>query len=208
MGASPIGPRDLGVALNEARLVSLDVDEGAATVELRVDVLALRESADGPPDRRRTLRFTGVDRVRAAVRVGGLLGAVAPLASARALSSFVEGLRGETYMLGGDFFDDPDLRERWPATSSLEVPIETERPSSHTFSWSIDVVRGDGRRVVFDLAVDFTAVDVLDAGGAPIERESVLDDVRRFWRRLGEGDSIAVFARDGGVRWDDDERRP
>lgn len=201
MEASPIEMRDLGVALNEARVVALDVDVAAATVDLRVDVLALGEGGDGPPDRRRTFRFTGVDRLRAAVRVGGLLAPVVPLASPSALSAFVAGLPGETFLLGGDFFDDPELWRRWPASSSLEVFPTAERPATHTFSWSIDAVRGDGRRTVFDLALDHAALEVLDAGGAPIESARVLDETRRFWRQLSAGDSIAVFVRDGGLCW-------
>lgn len=206
MADPPNTLRELGVALNEARLVALDVDESAAQLDLRMDVLALAAGADGPPDRRRTVRLAGVDRVRAAVRVGGLLGAVAPLASSAALSRLVADLRGETILLGGDFIDDSEHRRRGPSVWSLDVALDGSRAAHHDFSWSIDAIRGDGRRIVFDLAVDFAELVVLDADGAILGHGRMLAEARHFWGRLAAGDSVAVFVRDSAPGWRDGAR--
>ena len=60
----------LGVALNEANLLAIDVDEETATAAVWLEVLTLPPQGPEPTDRRRRLCLGGVSRVAVSYRDG------------------------------------------------------------------------------------------------------------------------------------------
>jgi len=166
----------LGIALNEATLLGVEVDTSQCVAAATLALHTLPESGPKPEDTRLQLRFDGVGRVAASLRLGrwdDRTARVEPFPINRLLE-IVQSFGGLP-VYGWDFIDqDADIAS-WADRLSFDW-----RCSSESAAHSIRFFQ-EGPERHLDLAIWFRTLRFL----TPDEREVPLEDViaggKRWW---------------------------
>jgi hypothetical protein len=135
---------DLGVALNEARLLAIQVDAQTATAAVWLEVLTLPPQGPEPEDRRRRLVLGRVSRVAVSYRDGRWDdpdASVLPLELADL--SAVIGAFGQQPIYGWEFFNHgAEPFAKWQERVSVDVGLAGN--GTHT----LDLFQKDGQRIL------------------------------------------------------------
>jgi hypothetical protein len=177
---------DLGVALNEARLLAIEVDAQTATAAVWLEVLTLPPQGPEPNDRRRRLCLGGVSRVAVSYRDGRWDDPDAPVLPLRlAHLSEVIGAFGRLPVYGWEFFNRGQAPfVEWRDRLSLDV-----RLAGHG-TQTVDLFQEDGQRIL-DVRIWFATLAVTTATGPALDLEEFVAGGRRWWDALYAGDARA-----------------
>lgn len=177
----------LNVALNESRLLSVQVDRAVRSAMVWFEVLTLPEDGPRPADTVVALAVRGVTRVAASLREGRWdngEAAVTPMTLDR-LDAVVREFGGSA-IYGWDFIDPPDESwAHWRERLSLDEVLSMEA-ADHV----LDLFQ-EGATVSrhLDLRLWFTEMSVVDRHGQEIELEQFVAGGVRWWDALYAGDS-------------------
>jgi hypothetical protein len=178
--------RGLNTALNESRLLSVQVDRVARTATVWFDVLTL--PAEGPASANTVVALVlgGVTRVAASLREGhwnDQTAAVTPF-TLDGLDAIVRAFGGQS-IYGWEFIDPTeeswaDWRERLSVDEELSIAAHDH--VLQLFQEGSDVAR------ILDLRLWFTGLGVVDHEGRHIGLEHFVAGGRRWWDALYAGD--------------------
>lgn len=182
----------LDVAINEADLSALRINERTGEVHLLFVVLTLPENGPEPDDRRRVLALSGCSRLVATLREAGRRGQ--ERIAALRLGALPGAVRdfGSQPVSGWEFFDlEPVVSE---APVSLELDMNRGR-GDH----SIDLVLSDAfdRHHRLDFRIEFDELSVFDGDEQQVELDDFVAGGRRWWQALRDGDPRV---QDHGIR--------
>lgn len=177
--------RRIGVALNEARWLDVQVDRRRFEVLFLFHVLSLPEEGPEPKDPRAVLRCWGASRLAVSLRAGALEdpdAAVVPLRLedlSKAVRSF-----GALPIYGWEFVDPPEAyTRRWADQLSLEVRLAEPSRDEHR----LYVFQAAEDRCL-ELCVSFEDLTVTDGKGRPVGLHDFAEGGRRWWGALHAGD--------------------
>ena len=178
---------DLGVALNEADLLGVEVDPNRRIASATFNVLTLPLEGPPPQDRRVQMVFKPVGRVAASLRNGCWNDEAAQLLPF-ALTELLEVVQsfGGQPIYGWEFFDIHEQQlAKWGHRLSLDW-----RSGSDGTSRSITLFQSSGRGPVrhLDLCVWFDAIEVRSPNGTVIPLEEFAANGRRWWDAMHAGD--------------------
>jgi hypothetical protein len=177
----------LNVALNESRLLSVQVDPVARTAKVWFEVLSLPEEGPAPADTVVSVVVRGVTRVAVSLREGrwdDREAAVTQVALDR-LDGVVREFGGSA-IYGWEFIDPPEESwTRWRERLSLDQVLSTEAADHvlELFQEGATVSRH------LDLRLWFTELSVVDRYGQEIELGQFVAGGVRWWDALYAGDS-------------------
>ena len=157
---------DLGVALNEANLLAIQVDPETATAAVLLEVLTLPSKGPEPNDRRRRLCLGGLSRVAASYRDGRWDDPDTPALPLRLadLSEVIDAF-GQLPVYGWEFFNRGQAPfAEWGDRLSLDVRLAG--PGAQT----VDLFQEDGRRIL-DVRIWFATLAVATATGQALDLE-------------------------------------
>ena len=177
--------RGLGVALEEAVLLGLEVDAKKRIATATFAVWTLPETGPVPKDRRVQFMFTSVGRIAASLRKGLWNDPQAEVSKFRLeeLPDVVQSFEGlPIYGLG--FFDVPvsDNFDRWIHRSSLDLLLGQDG-QGHT----LDLFQAR-LSCHLDIRLWFDDFYIRNSTGAEITLTDFIGDGRRWWERLLAGD--------------------
>ncbi|HEY6324124.1 MAG TPA: hypothetical protein VJA16_21485 [Thermoanaerobaculia bacterium] len=177
--------QSLGVALNEARLLGVELDPERRLAAATLAVHTLPETGPGPPDSRVQLLFSPVGRLAASLRRGAWNDPAAEVEtfSLDQLLGIVQSCRGPVY--GWEFFDlhDEQLR-RWGDRLSLDF-----RAGDDGLSHSILLFQEfDTPQRHLDLLIWFDRLEVRDPADRPLTLAEFAAGGKRWWDGLYAGD--------------------
>lgn len=168
----------LGVALNEATLISLEVDPERRLAWATFLVLSLPEEGPPPDDRRVLLLFSPVGRVAASLRHGRW-----DDRDARVETFTVEWLPAvaqsfQTSIYGRQFLDVPEAEyfSRWSDRLSLDFRSDTDG-LSHT----IDLSQDGGLERSLDIRLWFDDLVIRSPDRREISIDEFIAGGRRWW---------------------------
>jgi hypothetical protein len=174
----------LGVALNEADVLGVEVAPYSRVAGVTFRVLALSEAGSEPSDRRVQFRFSPVGRVAASLREGHWDDATAPVVpvALEALLPTVQSFGGLP-IYGWEFFDchERDL-PRLANRLSLDWTSGTDG-----LSHSISLFQDGGNRIL-DLYLWFDSLEIRDPEDRPIPLASFIAAGKRWWDAFYAGD--------------------
>jgi hypothetical protein len=183
--AEAVTAEDLGVALNEANLLSVTCERTRHEVLLGLNVLSLPEEG-AESDGRRVLHLQGVSRVVCSYRGGHWDDPDAPILTLtlEELDDVIADF-GQVPVYGWEFVDVGDEHfSRWSDRLSLD---ETWAGSGmHT----IDLFQDAADRIL-DIRIWFENLEVRDAGGAQVPLRAFVEGGRRWWNAMYAGDERA-----------------
>jgi hypothetical protein len=202
----------MDVALNEADVLGIRLDQAGAWCDLFLHVLALPETGPLDPDARRILRLTMLGRVSILLRRDRVdpagYGPVIPVSGLDAVEDFFASLSWSGSMYGWKFLDDPSLTRDWPARPSLTVEI---RPGAarHSLYWFNECGRAEGNTsaaYLIEGAVTFEDLEVMRADATPQPLGEFIADGQRHWQALRNRDQrlsaeAQRAAQDGTPSW-------
>jgi hypothetical protein len=177
----------LNVALNESRLLSVQVDRAARSATVWCEVLTLPEDGPESADAVVVLRVRGVTRVAASLREGWWNdkdAAVTPVTLDR-LDAVVRDFGGSA-IYGWEFIDPPEESwADWRGRLSLDEVFSTDAAGHvlELFQEGTTVARH------LDLRLWFADLGVTDRHGQSIELEHFVAGGMRWWDALYAGDS-------------------
>lgn len=177
----------LNVALNESRLLSVQVDRATRRAMMWFEVLTLPEDGPPPADAVVALVARGVTRVAASLREGrwdDREANITPVTIDR-LDSVVREFGGSA-IYGWDFVDPPDTSwAHWRERLSLDEVLSTE-----TAGHVLDLFQeGSTANRHLDLRLWFAELSAVDRHGQEIELERFVAGGVRWWDALYAGDS-------------------
>lgn len=202
----------MDLALNEADVLSIRLDQAGAWCDLFLHVLALPETGPLDPDARRIVRLTMPGRVSILLRRDRLgqdgYGPVIPVSGLDAVEDFFASLSWSGSMYGWEFLDDPSLTRDWPTRPSLTVEIRPEA-APHSLYWFNECGRAEGDTsgaYLIEGAVTFEDLDVMRADATPQRLDEFIADGQRYWQGLHNRDQrLSVeaqrAAQDGTPSW-------
>ena len=174
----------LGVALNEASFLGVEVDTGRRLAAVTFSVLTLPRTGAASSDRRVQFLLAGVSRVSAKLRDGiapDKKGEVVGLELSDLLKT-VEGFGGQP-IYGWEFIDVHDtILERWGGEVSLDW-----RSNDQEYSHSLHLFQEGGTRDL-DLCVWFGDLQIRMPDGQPLSLDEFCEGGRRWWDALYAGD--------------------
>jgi hypothetical protein len=189
------------VALNEADVLGIRLEQSGAWCDLLLHVLALPEADPPDPDARRIVRLTSPAQVRVLLRTEQAgpdrYGPAIPLAGLGAVEDFFASLSWSGSMSGWRFLDDPSLTRDWPARPSLAIDV---RPGagSHSLFWFSECGReedGTSGAYCVEGTVAFEDLEVLRADGSPQPLDEFTAGGHRYWEALHSRDErVSVHA--------------
>jgi hypothetical protein len=202
----------VGVALNEADVLGIQLEPSGAWCDLLVHVLALPETGPLDPDARRVLRLVSPAQVRVLLqqdrfqRAG--YGPVIPLTGLDQVEAFFASLAWSGSMYGWEFLDAPSLTRDWPAQPSLSIEIRPQA-GSHSLYWFNECGRAEGdARAAYCIegTVTFEDLEVRRADAALQPLDEFISDGDRYWQGLHNRDQrLSVqaqrAAQDGTPSW-------
>jgi len=178
--------RGLNTALNESRLLSVQVDRVARTATVWFDVLTLPKQGPASANTVTALVLGRVTRVAVSLREGrwdDQHAAVTPVTLDR-LDAVVRAFGGQP-IYGGEFIDPTEeLWAHWRERLSLDDVLSPE-PSHHVVQLFQE---GSDPDRILDLRLWFTELGVVDGEGRHIELEQFVAGGRRWWDALSAGD--------------------
>jgi hypothetical protein len=176
----------LNTALNESRLLSVQVDSRARTATAWFDVLTLPEEGPASASNIIALVLGGVTRVAVSLREGlwnDEHAAVTPVTLDR-LDAVVRAFGGES-MYGWEFIDPPeDSWAHWRERLSLDYVVGHQE-SGHVLE--LFQQPSEGARIL-DLRLWFRELGVVDREGRHIGLERFVAGGRRWWNGFYAGD--------------------
>jgi hypothetical protein len=183
---SALQDQGLGVALNEANLLAVDVDEETATAAVWLEVLTLPPQGPEPTDRRRRLCLGGVSRVAVSYRDGRWDDPDAPVLPLRlAQLAEVIGAFGQLPVYGWEFFNRGQAPfVEWRDRLSLDVRLVGHGTQT------LDLFQEDGQRNL-DVRVWFATLTVTTATGQALGLDQFIAGGRRWWDSMYAGDAPA-----------------
>jgi hypothetical protein len=179
---------ELGVALNEADLLGVEVDPSRRLGGATFRVLTLPVNGLPPDDRRVQMLFRPVGRVAASLRDGRWDNPSAPVVpfSLGELLGVVQSFNGQP-IYGWEFFDRHEKElAKWGDRLSLDWRAGDDGQSR---SISVFQESGGGPERHLDLCVWFDELEVRTPSGDPIPLEDLAAGGRRWWGGLHSGDS-------------------
>lgn len=185
-------PTPLEVALNEADVLGLRLDQNGRWCDLLVEVRALPETGPIDRDPRRVLRLLTPATVKVLLRrdKAGHLGPVVPLRDIDEVEVFFSSLAWTGSMYGWSFFDDPALTADWSVNPSLTIDLRDEA-GTRTLYWFNECGREEQHGKVaycIEGLVSFEDLQVLDANDQEQPLEEFIADGVRWWRAFYDGD--------------------
>lgn len=177
----------LGIALNEATLVSVAVDETTWTTFVTVAVLTLTEKGPAPDDNRCLLVLKQTGRIAASLRHGAWSdpdAAVEAFPLAR-LTEAVESF-GQGPIYGWKFFNVPEADDfaRWSDRVSLDVLTGTGA-LEHT----LGLFQEDGASRILKLQFWFDTLEIRGPDGTQQPLDEFIASGVRWWDALHDGDT-------------------
>jgi hypothetical protein len=177
----------LGIALNEATLLGVEVDTTRNIAAATFSVLTLPKEGSPPDDPRRQILFSPVGRVAASLRLGRWDDPTANVVpfQIEELLSIVQSFGGLP-IYGWEFFDVHDQNFiRWSDRLSLDY-----RSGVDGFEHSIELFQeGNGKHLDFRLW--FNELQIKDPEGNAVSLSDFTDGGRRWWDALYKGDKRA-----------------
>jgi hypothetical protein len=176
----------LNTALNESRLLSLQVDRIARTATVWFDVLTLPEEGPASANTVVALVLGGVTRVAVSLREGrwnDQHATVTPVTLDR-LDAVVRAFGGQP-IYGSEFIDPTEeLWAHWRQRLSLDDVLSAEAAHHvvQLFQEGSDADR------ILELRLWFTELGVVDREGRHIVLEEFVGGGRRWWDALSAGD--------------------
>ena len=178
----------LGVALNEATLLGLEVDPQRLRAAATLTVLTLPPDGPEPADPRRQFIFYPVGRVAASLRHGRWDDAAAPVEafSIEQLLSAVQSFGGQP-VYGWKFIDRDDGFSRWSRRLSLDFA------GDHTaMEHSITLFQeGATQNKILEIRLWFRELEIRDPQGEVILLDDFIAGGVRWWDAMYAGDSRA-----------------
>jgi hypothetical protein len=174
----------LGVALNEASLLGLEVSAERHLAAATFAVLTLPEIGPPPQDPRRQIQFHCVGRVAASLRHGRWDDPKAPVETfpLGRLLEIVQSFEGSP-IYGWEFFDVHDKRfPKWSDRLSLDFRCSPTDPEH-----SIMLFQGGGNRIL-DICVWFNEFTIHSPSGSIVKIEDFISGGKRWWDALYAGD--------------------
>lgn len=190
MSLSPEQVQGLGVALNEASLLGLEVSPERCLAAATFAVLTLPDAGAASDDARVQFQFHGVGRVAASLRHGRWDDAKArvdtfPLAR---LLEVVQSFNGLP-IYGWEFFDVHEQHfAKWSDRLSLDFRCATGG-SKH----SISLFQDGGDRIL-DICLWFEDLSIHSPLGVNIRLEDFIAGGRRWWDAFYQGDERTAGA--------------
>jgi len=176
--------KGLGVALNEADLLGVEVDPRRRIAAVTLRVLTLSESGPAPEDRRVQLLLRPVGRVAASLRNGRWDNPDAPVVPLT-LDDLLPTVRsfGGLSIYGWEYIDaHANELAKWGDRLSLDW-ISGADGVSH----SITLFQDPGDRIL-DLCVWFDELEIRDPEGNTIPLDSFIEAGKRWWDAFYAGD--------------------
>lgn len=202
----------IDVALNEADVLGVRLDQAGAWCDLFLHVLALPEAGPLDRDARRILRLTMPGQVRVLLRPDRVepdgYGPVIPLSGLDAVEDFFASLSWSGAMYGWKFLDDPSLTRDWPARPSLTVQIRPGQ-APHSLYWFNECGRTEAdasAAYCIEGTVTFQDLEVMRADASPQQLDEFIADGQRHWQALHHRDprlsvEAQQSAQDGTPSW-------
>jgi hypothetical protein len=170
----------LGVALNEATLLGVEVDPSRRVAKLNLGVLSLPVEGSAQQDREVQILLSPVGRVCAVRSAAGAVQSFAIDELLRVVQDF-----GGCPIYGWEFLD---TRFTKPDQVSLDVGFPEPEGRGH----SIAVFQDGGVKGRLDLWIWFDALKVLTSAGDPVPLADFIEGGRRWWDALHAGDPRAA----------------
>lgn len=179
---------DLGVALNEASLVDLEVHRDRATVVCMLEVLTLPVQGPEPEDRTVALLLRPVGRLAASLRLGRWDDDAAPVASFGIddLGSVVRSFGGQP-IYGWEFIDPSDTSwPSWRDRLSLDERLAANAGDGHVIELFQESLGGPPRHL--DLRIWFDTLHVVRRDGTELQLDEFIAGGLRWWEAMRAGD--------------------
>jgi hypothetical protein len=179
----------LGIAINEATLLGVEVDEAARKVEVTLKVLTLPDVGPAPDDSRILLALSPVGRIVASLRHGLWNDETAEVErfTLDSLSDVVRSFQG-CDIYGWEFFDCSDERfDRCSGRLSLDWQSGTDG-RAHTLDL-FQEGNDKGQRRHLDLRISFDDMTLYTPIRAVVPIEEFIAGGRRWWDALYSGDA-------------------
>lgn len=175
--------QSLGVALNEATLLGVELDPERRLAAATLAVLTLPEAGPGPQDSRVQLLFSPVGRLAASLRRGAWNDPAAEVETFRLDQLLGKSCRGSVY--GWQFFDlhEEQLR-RWGGRLSVDFRAGDDGLSHSIFLFQ--EFHGPQRHL--DLLIWFDRLEIRDPAGRPLTLAEFAAGGKRWWDGLYAGD--------------------
>src|SRR5579875_1258318 len=155
----------MNVALNEADVLGLRLNENGAWCDLLLHVGALPERGPIDPDRRRIVRLRAPGRLNVLLRRNRTAtsgyGDPIPFAGLDEVEAFFASLTRSDAMYGWSFLDDPALIADWPDERSLVIDLRADE-AEHSLFWFTECGRDDAA-FCLEGTVTFDDLEVLRA---------------------------------------------
>lgn len=169
----------LNIALNESRLVGVDVDPGCPIAKVDLKVLSLPEEGPADSDHEIILRLFPIARVAAALvdetgRVKGF--------GIEDLSDVVRKFGGQP--IYGWNFVDSDTSELYELLGQLSLDHRTGG-AGHTHTLHLFQ---ESQTAKLDLCIWFDEIDLEDENGRGIDLVAFIADGKRWWDGVFSGD--------------------
>jgi hypothetical protein len=176
----------LGVALNEATLVGLEVDPQRLIAAGTFAVLTLPPDGSEPADPRRQFIFRPVGRVAASLRHGRWDDPTAPVEpfAVEQLLTVVQSFGGLP-IYGWEFVDREGDFSSWADRLSLDFSGD---PAAMDHSITLFQEGGTASRIL-DIRLWFRELEIRDAEGQHISVDDFIAGGARWWDALYAGDS-------------------
>lgn len=177
----------LGVALNEATMVDLEMDPIRRIAGATFRVLSLPEGDETvtPEDTRVQLVFQPIGRVAVSLRLGHWDDPAAPVERLRIdqLSERVKSFGGLP-IYGWEFFDLPDTQfAQWSNRLSLDLQWPEEGDG---FAHTVDLFQEADS--ILDMRLWFDELTIRDARHNEVPLEDIIAGGRRWWDAFWQGD--------------------
>lgn len=177
----------LGVALNEAGLLGVEIDEVQRSVCVTFSVFTLPQSGPCPEEAQVQFSFCPVGRLIASLRNGDWNDTDAEIVpiEAKDLPAVVESFNGQP-VYGWDFFDVPDgkRKEHWLQQLSLDW-----KPSGDGSGMSHHVTLfQEGHERHLDIRIYFDRFAICDPDGKELGIDEFSAGGQRWWKALFDGD--------------------
>lgn len=182
----------LGVALNEASLLGVELDPEKGAVGVTFEVLTLPPEGPAPDDRRIQFVFHPVGRVVASLRKGAWNEVEAEIVpfEADALAEHVRSFGGQP-IYGWDFFDAEERPEaaHWLEQLSLDWRFEGEQIGRAHHVTLFQEGHREGGASHLDLRIHFDRFAIFDSYGNVLSIDEFCGGGERWWQGFHNGDA-------------------